>query len=82
MTTALDALRELASYTRSLEEELDGPSSGEGEPLVRANALLADHEGGPPESDDDAEWGKCLENEGGPHRASLALCVYCLEYDA
>ena len=37
-------LRNLASYTRNLEEELDGDDSGgEGPALIDANSLLADY---------------------------------------
>ena len=72
----MDTLRDLAEYTRSLEEELDGPDSGEGEALVAANALLSG------EDIESIEWGTCPDNlDGGSHEASKSLCVWCLEYD-
>lgn len=41
-TRLIRALYRLAQYTRSLEEEIDGPDAGEGDALVHANAVLAD----------------------------------------
>ncbi len=72
----LDALRALAEYTRSLEEELDGPEAGEGEALIAANAIIADYGD---DSDEAVQWGECPE--GGPHRASLTFCSKCGEFD-
>lgn len=75
-------LEELAGYTRSLEEECDGPECGEGEPLIAANGRLADDR--PVVFSESEEWGHCPDNTqepGGPHRASPSLCVFCLEYD-
>ncbi|RLB44784.1 MAG: hypothetical protein DRH30_00580 [Deltaproteobacteria bacterium] len=38
----LKAIRDLAEYARTLEEELDGSDSGEGLPLIVINNLMAD----------------------------------------
>jgi len=40
----INALRDLAEYTRDLEEELDGADAGEGRQLVAANSVLADYD--------------------------------------
>ena len=42
--TLVVTLRDLAEYTRDLEEEMDGSDAGEGYNLIRANAVLADYD--------------------------------------
>ena len=76
---AVEALRD---YARELEEELDGPEAGEGEAIVRINALLADADSEIMLAELDL-GGTCddtTEIPGGPHVSSPSLCVFCLEY--